>query len=1050
MSPVQSPKIDKRGANDLLHALITRIPLYFREWKKTEDIPDERDLALALADDRRDFGMALLKLGARMGEIVIEQLNRVPDKNFLAFLDLVGVDLSPPKPARVPLTFTLAERAPAKISVVVPKWTKVGVAGVEDVVFETEEDLAVSCALLVRAYTLNPANDRYSDLGALLTDAHGAGKAVFTDSDQASSWPLVDHILYLAHERLFALAAAADVPVTITLGLSGESLGQLQWQYYDALNWIPTGEPTDASTVAFKVTHIKEATIEGYDQGGEKIARLGYWIRAKSAKPLPADPAELPMILSVQARVSVASDSHSPDLSFFNNVVLDTSKDFFPFGERPKFNDTFYIASAEAFSKPGAIITITTSVSVVTVPPPQRVKLVWEYYERKTETWTVLGETTDDGVPERLGPNEFFDTTNAFTKDGDVGFKCPAMEAIAVNEKENYWVRVRIVGGGYGEEAKYQTTTEEQLNRVLSSADLASLTVEQKNRVALSLKNAGLVDAARYVPATFTPPSLKSLRLKYEYSARARSGFSIITANNSIYQDASETIPFQPFVRPAEQRPVLYVGFAESRPFQGSPLNLFFDVIQPRYGENHAQEFSPGAQPPVVIWRYWDGKEWARLPVEDETRNFSQSGRVRFIAPDNLSARVAFGARSLWLKASLEDGDFARPPRLGAIYLNTVWASHGVTLKDQILGSSNGERHQSFTFAKAPVLRGETIEVREPSLPSATEQARVYAHEGAQSIRTVKDDAGNVLEVWVRWHAVAHFNLSEPGDRHYVVDRVKGVILFGDGVRGLIPPSGKDNIRASLYSSGGGETGNRAAGVITELKTTIPFVDGVVNHQPASGGADQEDVKDVMIRGPRQIKSRDRAITKEDFEWLAYQAAGDIAKARCLPTTRVAAGNLRGESPGWVTVIIVPAGEMAEPLPSEGLIRTVKTYLARYSSSTIVDRIDVIGPTYVRIGIEAVVTPRNIEHAKAVEKRVSENIAAFLHPVKGGPEGQGWEFGKDVYFSEVAALIQGTEGVDRVREVILKTLQGETTDHVSIPENGLPSPGEHLIRSVGA
>ena len=57
-----------------------------------------------------------------------------------------------------------------------------------------------------------------------------------------------------------------------------------------------------------------------------------------------------------------------------------------------------------------------------------------------------------------------------------------------------------------------------------------------------------------------------------------------------------------------------------------------------------------------------------------------------------------------------------RPPRIAAIYLNTVWASHGVTLKDQTLGSSNGERNQSFTFAKAPVLKGEAIEVREVSV----------------------------------------------------------------------------------------------------------------------------------------------------------------------------------------------------------------------------------------------------------------------------------------------------------------------------------------------
>ena len=1045
-----APKIDKRRVEDLLYSMIESIPLHFSEWKEKEDIPVEREPALAFADDRRDFGMALLKLAARMGEIVIEQLNRVPDKNFLAFLDLVGIDLSPPKSARVPLTFSLAERAPTNVSVVVPKWTKVGVAGVDEAVFETEEDLAVSRALLAQAYTLHPTNDSYSDLRALLTAADAGGKAVFTDIAAASSWPLVDHVLYLAHERLFALAAAADVPVTITLVLSGGSPAQLQWQYYDAINWISVGEPTDDATVTFKITHIKEAEIKGYDRDGQKMERLGYWIRAKSAKPLPPDPAQLPAILSIQVRVSVTDDSHSPDLAFFNNVAVDTTKDFFPFGERPKFNDTFYIAWAKAFSKPGAIITINAALSAIAGPPPQPVKLLWEYYDRKTETWIVLGETTEEGVSQGVGPHEFFDTTNAFTQDGSIGFKCPAMESVAVNEKESYWVRVRIVGGGYGEEAKYETTTEEQLKTVLNSADLASLTVEQKNRVALSLKNAGLVDTARYIPATFRPPSLKSLTLKYEYSEQAQSGFTILTANDWVYQDASETMPFQPFVRPVEQRPSLYVGLDESRAFQGSPLNLFFHVIQPQYQQTDSQDPGPGTSTPVVIWRYWDGEYWARLPVEDETRNFSESGRVRFVVPYNLSSRVAFGTRSMWLKASLESGDFARPPRIAAMYLNTVWASHGVTLKDQTLGSSNGERNQFFTFAKAPILKGEVIEVREVSVPSATEQARIYADEGADSIRIVKDDAGNALEVWVRWHPVDHFNLSGPADRHYVTDRVKGRVLFGDGARGLIPPSGKDNIRALFYRSGGGKTGNRPAGVITELKTTIPFVDAVVNHQPSSGGTDQEDLKDVMLRGPRHIKSRDRAITKEDFEWLAYQAAGEIAKVRCLPTTRVVAASLHDESPGWVTVIIVPAGEMAEPLPSEGLTRTVKAYLASYAPSTIIDHIDVIGPNYVRIGIEADVIPKNIEEAKAVEKRVSESIAGFLHPVTGGPEGQGWEFGKDVYFSEVAALIHGTEGVDRVRKVLLKTPQGETTEHVSIPQNGLPSSGEHLIRSVGA
>jgi len=1050
MRSTVAPKIDKRRAEDLLYELILNIPRHLKEWKTREEVPEEpekRQDILALADDPRDFGMALLKLAARMGEIVVEQLNRVPEKNLLAFLDLVGIDLLPPKSARAPLTFTLAEKAPA--DGFVPKETKVGVAGADEVVFETEEDLVVSRAVPALAYSVNAKQDRYRELGALLSAGAAAGKAILLDSETAPAWPLIDHVLYLGHGRIFALAAEADVPVKITVGVSGGSLGPIEWQYFDGIDWRAGAGPTEASTVSFKIAGIKEAKIIGYDERQKDFERLGYWIRAKTVRPLPAEATQLPTVSSIQAEISVKGEEKSPELAYFNNVAVDPSKDFFPFGERPKFNDTFYIAWREAFSKPGAVVTISVALSAAISPPPN-VKLVWEYRDGKSGAWSAIGETSQNGVPEKTGPHDFIDTTNAFTRDGKIGFKCPAIEPVAVNEKENHWIRVRIVGGGYGEEARYETTTEDQLKVVLRSGDLTALSEELRNRVALSLKNAGVVDTARYVPATYRPPSVKSLALEYSYHERTQSGFTVLTMNDFVYRDASGTLPFQPFVRPAEQRPGLYIGFDESRPFQGSPLSLFFDVIQPRYGEQTGSDGSGGESRPVIVWQYWEGADWTRLHVEDETHNFAESGRVRFIAPYDFSSGVAFGARALWLKATLEEGEYARTPWLAGIHLNTVWASHGVTLKDQTLGSSNGEPRQTFIFTKAPLLKGEVVEVREPSLPSEEERARIFAEEGADAIRLVKDDAGNIAEVWARWHAVDHFNLSGPGDRHYVVDRAKGVLLFGDGARGLIPPPGKDSIRSPLYRSGGGKTGNRPAGAITELKTTLPFIDAVVNYQASSGGSDQEDLKNVMIRGPRRIKSRERAITKEDFEWLAYQAAGEIASVRCLPTTRAVAGGLRGGSAGWVTLIVVPEGEMAEPLPTESLIRTVKGYLARYALATLFDRIDVIGPTYVPIAIEADVIPKRIEDAKALESRVLENLRAFLHPVKGGSEGRGWEFGKDVYLSEIAAVIQGTDGIDRVRRIVIKTARGEPKDRIDIPDDGLPSSGEHLIRSVGA
>jgi hypothetical protein len=46
----------------------------------------------------------------------------VPEKNFLAFLNLIGTELLPPQPARAPLTFRLAENSP--VDALVPAGTQ--------------------------------------------------------------------------------------------------------------------------------------------------------------------------------------------------------------------------------------------------------------------------------------------------------------------------------------------------------------------------------------------------------------------------------------------------------------------------------------------------------------------------------------------------------------------------------------------------------------------------------------------------------------------------------------------------------------------------------------------------------------------------------------------------------------------------------------------------------------------------------------------------------------------------------------------------------------
>jgi len=178
---------------------------------------------------------------------------------------------------------------------------------------------------------------------------------------------------------------------------------------------------------------------------------------------------------------------------------------------------------------------------------------------------------------------------------------------------------------------------------------------------------------------------------------------------------------------------------------------------------------------------------------------------------------------------------------------------------------------------------------------------------------------------------------------------------------------------------------------------------------PAGGGADVESVEAVKARGPLVLKHRDRAVTSEDYEWLAREASLQVVRARCLP-----AGD--SATAGQVQVLIVPEGG-ARPMPSPGLLRKVKDYLDAHRLPT-ADLL-LTGPAYVDVSVTAEVVPASFDEADLVRRRVMETLTAFLHPLTGGPEGKGWAFGRDVYLSEIVAAVEGTEGVDHLNSAML-------------------------------
>jgi hypothetical protein len=499
---------------------------------------------------------------------------------------------------------------------------------------------------------------------------------------------------------------------------------------------------------------------------------------------------------------------------------------------------------------------------------------------------------------------------------------------------------------------------------------------------------------------------------------------AILTYSDFEYR--AVTAPFAPFETTHDARICCYLGFAfEGRAFPSRSMSLYFSVTD-------SGEASDDASLPVV-WEYWNGKVWTAWTVRDETGGLRSSGLIRFLAPPDFSAASEFGRKRYWLRVrKIRQAGFE--PMLRRILLNTTSATQTQTTLLEVLGSGTGKPSQIFYAARKPILEGQALEILEPSVPSSDERAAVEREEGLDAITVVTPTAvGKPIQAWVRWHEVVNFEASGPRDRHYVVDRPAGALHFGDAVKGMPPPALTANIRMARYQTGGGSVGNKPAGSIVQIKTTVPYVQRVTNFENADGGADAESPQDILYRETHRIRHGGRAVTPEDFEDMALLASGEVARALCMPMRDLRQDRMAAKLfPGAISVVVVPRwrdGATAPEPPSAELLARVRTYLdnRRFNGAKLV----LVGPEYVRIGVRVEITVADPDIASDVELGVKLALLSYLHPLRGF-KGDGWDFGKAPAKSELYAFIETVPGVEHVRTLEIQA----AGDHPDTEQTG--------------
>lgn len=438
-------------------------------------------------------------------------------------------------------------------------------------------------------------------------------------------------------------------------------------------------------------------------------------------------------------------------------------------------------------------------------------------------------------------------------------------------------------------------------------------------------------------------------------------------------------------------------------------------------------------------WRIFDGSGWQVAEVvADDTRALTLSGQLHLRLATPMQP-VAAG-EPFPLRCVLVGGRYDAAPVLADVALNTVAARQEHPHDAVLLGSSTGVPGQQLALPEAPVA-------------------------GGQATVTVGGNA---------WRQRPDFDASKRTASDFVLDAASGTIHFGDGERGRVPAAGAP-IRAT-YIATQGAAGNVSTGVTWTIPDAALAAQVTVgNRHPATGGEEAETLAAAQGRAAAALWAHERlvallppgvatfdqlspetvlalpqperATTLVDYERLARSVPGThIARVRAWSGIDPAYPGV--QAPGTVTVVVVPYLPQGRPLPSPGLLATVRAYLDR--RRTLGTRLLVVGPAYRTVQAVATVRTRSGADLARVRQDIEAALNLFLDPLEGGPAGRGWPFGRDVYRSEILQQIDNVPGVDHVLslELVVDNCPPQC-GNICLSPTDLVSPGAHQIEVQG-
>lgn len=348
----------------------------------------------------------------------------------------------------------------------------------------------------------------------------------------------------------------------------------------------------------------------------------------------------------------------------------------------------------------------------------------------------------------------------------------------------------------------------------------------------------------------------------------------------------------------------------------------------------------------------------------------------------------------------------------GDLYISFL-VTQGETVGPQILGSSNGVIDQEFELPDTPYIDdSETIEV---------------------------DETGG--GTWTEYTLVQNFNTSEENSRHYMrktsaLDVMTAI--FGNGLRGKIPPAGTDNVRGT-YRIGGDIDGNVGLSQLVSNADGVSGVSEVTNPRSAGGwrmkdGGTAADIERVKRDAPATFRTRETASNPGDAATLATKTYKDDSGVKIVARA-VAVDEALGPKTAKLLVVGADGTTLTSPQ---------KTALQNWFNGDRHARPPVYGKlmwnyeiTVFNFEPEVITVQATVTWPGGNQELIRNALLALIRPLALEVDGVTYVWDYDGYVSR-SRIHSTIHAVDpNISDVPVLTLNGSPASH-KLGKNGLP------------